>query len=118
MSVRAVPGPEKTAALGRTAGVATWYRSDGPAALVSIGLGLAFPARSNTALPNVRTATAARVRTNAPASVAAGLVHRYSNAFAVGAGLLVLTAWVLAVLVWDGPAAAEAAAGNPAHALG
>ena len=56
-----------------------------------------------TALLNTvaATATAAYLRANGPASSAAALVHGYSVAFAVGAGLLAAAAVVAAVLVTD-----------------
>ncbi len=125
-----------------------WVSVLGPQLLMSIGLGLAFPALSNTALTNVRpadsgvasamvnttqqvggslgtallntvaaTATASYIATNGPRSVAAGLVHGYSVAFAVGAGFLVLAAVVAAVLVTDRPETLPAPAGDPALAL-
>jgi EmrB/QacA subfamily drug resistance transporter len=126
-----------------------WVAILGPQLLMSIGLGLAFPALSNTALTNVRaadsgvasamvnttqqvggslgtallntvavTATAAYIRTNGPSSASAGLVHGYSVAFAVGAGLLVLAALAAAVLVRDHPTAPEAGPGDTALAEG
>ncbi len=56
-----------------------------------------------TALLNTvaATATAAYIRANGRASSSAGLVHGYSVAFAVGAGLLAAAAVVAAVLVTD-----------------
>ena len=56
-----------------------------------------------TALLNTvaATATAAYLRANGPASSPAALVHGYSVAFAVGAGLLAAAAVVAAVLVTD-----------------
>jgi EmrB/QacA subfamily drug resistance transporter len=56
-----------------------------------------------TALLNTvaATATATYIRVNGPASSAAGLVHGYSVAFAVGAGFLAAAAVVAAVLVTD-----------------
>jgi sugar phosphate permease len=115
---------------------------------MSIGLGLAFPALSNTALTNVRaadsgvasamvnttqqvggslgtallntvaaTATASYISANGPRSVSAGLVHGYSVAFAVGAGLMVVAALVAAILVTDRPTESPALAGDPALAV-
>ena len=54
-----------------------------------------------TALLNTvaATATASYIRVNGPASAAAGLVHGYSVAFAVGAGLLLVASLVSAVFV-------------------
>ena len=64
-----------------------------------------------TALLNTvaATATAAYIRANGPASSPAGLVHGYSLAFAVGAGLLAAAAVVAAVLVTDKAGTAAAA---------
>jgi EmrB/QacA subfamily drug resistance transporter len=126
-----------------------WVSVLGPQLLMSVGLGLAFPALSNTALTNVgvadsgvasamvnttqqiggslgtallntvaATATASYIAANGRASEAAGLVHGYSVAFAVGSGLLVLAAVAAAVLVRDRPTATPAVAGDPALAVG
>jgi EmrB/QacA subfamily drug resistance transporter len=98
--------------------------------LMSVGLGLAFPAMSSTALVKVRTrdsgvasalvnttqqvggslgtallntlaatATASYIVAHGPAASAAGVVHGFAVAFAVGAGILLLGALVSAVFV-------------------
>jgi hypothetical protein len=73
-----------------------------------------------TALLNTvaATATASYIATNGRASEAAGLVHGYAVAFAVGAGLLVLAALAAAVLVRDRPTATSAVSGDAALAVG
>jgi len=107
-----------------------WTHVLPPEILMSIGLGLAFPALSSTALTKVRdrdsgvasalvnttqqvggslgiallntvaaTATANYIVANGPASARAGIVHGYTVAFALGAGLLALAAIVSAVFV-------------------
>jgi MFS family permease len=107
-----------------------WIYVLGPQILMSMGLGLAFPALSSTALINVddkdsgvasalvnttqqmggslgtallntvaATATANYIAVHGRAFLPAGLVHGYSVAFAVGAGMLVLAALASAVLV-------------------
>jgi EmrB/QacA subfamily drug resistance transporter len=125
-----------------------WAYVFGPQILMSMGLGLAFPAMSSTALVNVSdkdsgvasalvnttqqiggslgtallntvaaTATASYVQAHGPAFLSAGLVHGYSVAFALGAGMLVLAALASAVLVKDRPRAVPAAAPEPALAI-
>ncbi len=124
-----------------------WLYVFGPQILMSVGLGFAFPALSNTALTNVRpadsgvasamvnttqqvggslgtallntvaaTATASYISANGPASAPAGLVHGYSVAFAVGAGLLVVASLVAAVFVTDRPATVAGVEMKPALA--
>lgn len=62
------------------------------------------------------TASASYIRANGPASMSAGLVHGYSVAFAVGAGLLVAAALVSAVLVTDRAGAESDVGTEPALA--
>ena len=120
-----------------------------PQILMSVGLGLAFPALSSTALTNVgdrdagvasalvnttqqvggslgtallntvaATATASYIQSHGPAFVPAGLVHGYSVAFTLGAGMLALAALVSAVLVRGRPPQAMAVpAPEPAFAV-
>ncbi len=116
-------------------GVATsfWTHVLPPEILMSVGLGLAFPALSSTALVKVRnedsgvasalvntaqqvggslgtallntvaaTATATYIATHGPVYARAGLVHGYSVAFAIGAGMLAAAALVSAVFVSAG----------------
>ena len=125
-------------------GVATsyWTHVLPPEILMSVGLGLAFPALSSTALVNVRnqdsgvasalvntaqqvggslgtallntvaaTATATYIAAHGPVFARAGLVHGYSVAFAIGAGILAAAAIVSAVLVTAGRQ--EAMMGSP-----
>ena len=125
-----------------------WAYVFGPQVLMSLGLGLSFPAFASTALVNVResdsgvasalvnttqqvggslgtallntvaaTATAAYLTTHGPAFAAQGLVHGYSVAFALGAGMLLLAAIVSAVLVTGGPREATVPTDEPALAL-
>jgi hypothetical protein len=107
-----------------------WTHVVPPVLLMSGGLGLAFPALSNTALTRVKeedsgvasalvsttqqvggslgtallntiaaTATAGYIARHGPRFAPEGLVHGFSVAFAVGAGLLALAAVVSALLV-------------------
>lgn len=125
-----------------------WAYVFGPQVLMSMGLGLAFPAMSSTALTNVgdkdagvasalvnttqqiggslgtallntvaATATASYVASHGPAFVSAGLVHGYSVAFTLGAGMLALAALVSAVLVRGRPQAVATTAREPALAV-
>ncbi len=111
-----------------------WVYVFGPQVLMSVGLGLAFPALSSTALINVgdrdsgvasalvnttqqiggslgtallntvaATATANYIAVHGRAFLPAGLVHGYSVAFAIGAGMLALAALASAVLVTGRP---------------
>jgi EmrB/QacA subfamily drug resistance transporter len=124
-----------------------WAYVFGPLVLMSVGLGLAFPALSSTALTNVdnkdsgvasalvnttqqiggslgtallntvaATATANYVALHGRALLPEGLVHGYSVAFALGAGLLVIAALVSAVLVNGRPRMAEPPLRTPAKA--
>jgi EmrB/QacA subfamily drug resistance transporter len=126
-----------------------WAYVFGPQVLMSMGLGLAFPAMSSTALTNVRdkdagvasalvnttqqiggslgtallntvatTATASYVQSHGPAFLPAGLVHGYSVAFTLGAGMLALGALVSAVLVRGRPQTVAVTAQEPALAVG
>jgi EmrB/QacA subfamily drug resistance transporter len=110
-----------------------WTHVLPPEILMSIGLGLAFPPLSSTALIRVRdqdsgvasalvnttqqiggslgtallntlaaTATANYIAAHGRAFAPAGIVHGFSVAFALGAGLLVLAAIVCAVFVTSG----------------
>ncbi len=125
-----------------------WAYVLGPQVLMSVGLGLAFPALSSTALTNVSdrdsgvasalvnttqqiggslgtallntvaaTATAGYVAAHGRAFLPAGLVHGYSVAFALGAGMLLLAAVVSAILVEGRPKESRAPAEEPALAL-
>jgi MFS family permease len=107
-----------------------WTHVLPPQILTSVGLGLAFPTFSSTALTRVSerdagvasglvntaqqvggslgtallntiaaTATATYIASHGPAFAAAGVVHGFSVALAVGAGFLLLAAIVSAVLV-------------------
>jgi EmrB/QacA subfamily drug resistance transporter len=107
-----------------------WTHVLPPEILMSVGLGLAFPALSSTALTRVRdrdsgvasalvnttqqvggslgtallntvaaTATASYIATHGAAHAAAGVVHGYTVAFALGAGMLTLAAIASAVFV-------------------
>jgi predicted MFS family arabinose efflux permease len=107
-----------------------WTHVLPPQILTSVGLGLAFPTFSSTALTRVKerdagvasalvntaqqvggslgtallntiaaTATATYIATHGPAFAAAGVVHGFSVALAVGAGFLALAALVSAVFV-------------------
>jgi EmrB/QacA subfamily drug resistance transporter len=124
-----------------------WGYVFGPQVLMSVGLGFAFPALSNTALTNVddrdsgvasalinttqqiggslgtallntvaATATASYIAAHGRSFVPAGLVHGYTVAFAVGAGLLVIAAVVTAVFV-DGRPSVEVSPLEPALAV-
>ncbi len=124
-----------------------WTHVLPPEFLMSIGLGLAFPALSSTALTKVRdsdagvasalvnttqqvggslgiallntvaaTATANYIVANGPASARAGIVHGYTVAFALGAGLLALAAVVSAVFVTARKRDLPANVGQPAPA--
>ncbi len=124
-----------------------WVYVFGPQVLMSVGLGLAFPALSSTALIKVddkdsgvasalvnttqqiggslgtallntvaATATADYVATHGRAFLPAGLVHGYSVAFAIGAGMLLLAALVSAVLVTGRPTEETAQAEGTAQA--
>ena len=122
-----------------------WTHVLPPELLMSVGLGLAFPALSSTALIKVAdhdsgvasalvnttqqvggslgtallntvaaSATASYIVAHGRGSVAAGTVHGFAVAFAVGAGFLALAALVSAVLVTahgDDLPAPEVAAG-------
>jgi predicted MFS family arabinose efflux permease len=125
-----------------------WAYVFGPQILMSMGLGLAFPALSSTALINVRdrdsgvasamvnttqqiggslgtallntvaaTATAGYIAAHGREFVPAGLVHGYSIAFALGAGMLLLAALASAVFVEGRPSDTPAAAEEPALAV-
>jgi EmrB/QacA subfamily drug resistance transporter len=125
-----------------------WAYVFGPQVMMSLGLGLAFPAFASTALVKVQehdsgvasalvnttqqvggslgtallntvaaTATAAYLTTHGPAFAAAGLVHGYSVAFALGAGMLLLAAIVSAVFVTGRPEEVAAPTGEPALAV-
>jgi EmrB/QacA subfamily drug resistance transporter len=127
-----------------------WTHVLPPELLMSMGLGLAFPALSSTALTKVderdsgvasalvnttqqvggslgtallntvaATATASYIAANGHAASAAGVVHGFSVAFAVGACLLGLAALVSAVFLEAHPrteAVAVGAGGAPAVA--
>jgi EmrB/QacA subfamily drug resistance transporter len=126
-----------------------WTHVLPPQILMSVGLGLAFPPLSSTALIRVRerdsgvasamvnttqqvggslgtsllntiaaTATANYIASHGPLSASAGVVHGFTIAFAVGAGLLVLAAIVSAALVNAGTAELRATAISPAMAEG
>jgi len=110
-----------------------WTHVLPPEILMSVGLGLAFPPLSSTALIRVRdrdsgvasalvnttqqiggslgtallntlaaTATANYIAAHGRTFVQAGVVHGFSVAFALGAGLLMLAAIVCAVFVTSG----------------
>jgi predicted MFS family arabinose efflux permease len=110
-----------------------WTHVLPPEILMSVGLGLAFPPLSSTALIRVRdqdsgvasalvnttqqiggslgtallntlavTATANYIAAHGRAFARAGIVHGFSVAFALGAGLLLLAAIVCAVFVTSG----------------
>jgi EmrB/QacA subfamily drug resistance transporter len=110
-----------------------WTHVLPPEILMSVGLGLAFPPLSSTALIRVRdqdsgvasalvnttqqiggslgtallntlavTATANYIAAHGRAFAQAGIVHGFSVAFALGAGLLLLAAIVCAVFVTSG----------------
>lgn len=122
-----------------------WAYVFGPQILMSMGLGLAFPAMSSTALIRVQTrdsgvasamvnttqqiggslgtallntvaatATASYVQSHGRAFLPAGLVHGYSVAFALGAGMLALAGLVSAVLVNGRPTEVAAPVPEPA----
>ncbi|HEV3131117.1 MAG TPA: MFS transporter [Acidimicrobiales bacterium] len=124
-------------------GTSYWTHVLPPEILMSVGLGLAFPALSSTALVNVgdrdsgvasalvntaqqvggslgtallntvaATATATYIASHGPALARAGLVHGYSVAFALGAGMLALGAIVSAVFV-TGQSRRGAVGGQP-----
>ncbi len=125
-----------------------WAYVFGPQILMSMGLGLAFPAMSSTALTKVKdkdagvasalvnttqqiggslgtallntvaaTATASYIQSHGRAFVPAGLVHGYSVAFTLGAGMLTLGALVSAVLVRGRPEPVTMTAQEPALAV-
>jgi EmrB/QacA subfamily drug resistance transporter len=115
-------------------GSSFWVAVFGPQVLMSVGLGLAFPALSSTALTNVQQTDAgvasAMVNTTQqiggslgtallntvaatatatflvthPRALSAGLVHGYTVAFSVGAAFLLVAAIVVAVFVNGKPA--------------
>jgi hypothetical protein len=124
-----------------------WTHVLPPQIVTSLGLGLAFPTFSSTALIRVRerdsgvasalvgttqqvggslgtallntiaaTATASYVTTHGHSFAAAGVVHGFSVALAVGAGFLALAAIVSAVFVTAGTSDLSDAAVVPALA--
>jgi EmrB/QacA subfamily drug resistance transporter len=126
-----------------------WTHVLPPEILMSVGLGLAFPPLSSTALIRVRdqdsgvasalvnttqqiggslgtallntlaaTATASYIAAHGRAFAPAGIVHGFSVAFALGAGLLVLAAIVCAVFVTSGKREVLHGATSPVPAAG
>ena len=126
-----------------------WTHVLPPEILMSVGLGLAFPPLSSTALIRVRdqdsgvasalvnttqqiggslgtallntlaaTATANYIAAHGRAFAPAGIVHGFSVAFALGAGLLVLAAIVCAVFVTSGKREVLHGAVSPVPAAG
>ncbi len=126
-----------------------WTHVLPPEILMSVGLGLAFPPLSSTALIRVRdqdsgvasalvnttqqiggslgtallntlaaTATANYIAAHGRAFAPAGIVHGFSVAFALGAGLLVLAAVVCAVFVTSGKREVLHGAVSPVPAAG
>jgi EmrB/QacA subfamily drug resistance transporter len=126
-----------------------WTHVLPPEILMSVGLGLAFPPLSSTALIRVRdqdsgvasalvnttqqiggslgtallntlaaTATANYIAAHGRAFAPAGIVHGFSVAFALGAGLLVLAAIVCAVFVTSGKREVVHGAVSPVPAAG